>query len=178
MKHLLLIILVCSFGCSAAMKKSKDQPKESTDLKLIVMHFHQHMRWGLWEKASMYMDESVRYKFLGRFEELGEDYKITDLEIKQVLRTPEESTVEVEQQWYHEPNMTVQKERLMEVWKLGSDGWRLSERTPKKEYRRKKKEEADKAKKLAEEKAALLKTGEEPSIQPETAAPQPESAAP
>ena len=163
MKYFLLV-LVFAFGCSAAMKKSKDQPKESTDLKIIVMHYHQHMRWGLWEKASMYLEESSRQKFIGRFEELGEDFKITDLEIKQVLRADGSATVEVEQQWYHEPNMTVQKERLMEVWKLGSDGWRLSERTPKKEYRRKKKEEADKAKKLAEEietaKQAKLK-GEE-----------------
>ena len=142
MKTLLFLILF-GVGCAASMKKSREQPKESTDLRLIVRDFHQQMRWGLWERASMYMEESQKNEFMGRFDELGEDYKITDLEVKLVTKSGENSNVEVEQQWYHEPNMTLQKDRFIEEWHLGSEGWRLVKRSTKKEFKKIKKEKEE-----------------------------------
>lgn len=137
-KFSLILLFIALTGCSAAMKKSKDLPKESTDLRFVVTQFHLKMRWGQWEQASAYVQPDFRQRFIGRYEELGEDFKITDLEVKSVqVATAEQSDVEVEQQWYHEPNMTVQKDRFMETWVMTEQGWRLKLRETKEEWREK-----------------------------------------
>ena len=142
MKKIVVIALtlLLASACSAAMQKEKNRPKESTDLRFVVSQFHMKMRWGQWEQASAYVEPEYRQRFMGRYEELGEDFKITDLEVKSVqVASAEQSDVEVEQQWYHEPNMTVQKERFIETWVMTEQGWRLKSRDTKEDWREKNK---------------------------------------
>ena len=135
---ILCLFLIVSVDCSAAMKKNKDLPKESTDLRYVVGQFHMKMRWGLWEQASAYVQDEYRSRFIGRYEEYGDDFKITELEIKSVrLESAEHSDVEVEQRWYHEPDMTVKKDRFMETWTMTDKGWRLKMRETKAMWRKK-----------------------------------------
>ena len=87
----------------------------------------------------MQVSDSYRQRFLGRYEEMGEDLHIISLEVKKVAFENEEKArlaiVELEQQWYREPNMTVKKDKLIERWERTAQGWRLAARMTKKEYR-------------------------------------------
>lgn len=169
-RSLIVIVMLLMVGCSAAMNKNKDKPKETTDLRVIVTQFHLKMRWGQWEQASAYLQPEFRNRFSGRYEEYGDDYKITELEVKTVAaKTDKLSEVEVEQRWYHEPNMTVQKDRFMETWVMTPAGWRLKERMTKTEWRE--------AKEVSEPKVTEPETPktETPETSPEMA-PKPEEA--
>lgn len=131
-------------GCLTPQKHT--QPKETAELRHAVQDFHMKLRWGLWEQAAAYTFEGYRNEFMGRYEELGDDYKITNIEIKKVELEPEIAVVEVEQEWYHEPNMTVQDDRFMEMWVLVVGVWRLKERITKREFRARKEAAAEQTK--------------------------------
>ncbi len=139
LRLLLLVSLVLSTGCLTP--KAHENPKTTQELRHVLQDFHMKMRWGLWEQASAYTTDNYRNEFMGRYEELGEDFKITDLNIKSVKLGEPVSTVEVEQQWYVEPDMTVQKKRFMESWVFLAGAWRINERIPKSEYRERQKRE-------------------------------------
>lgn len=140
-----ILLAVSLTGCLTP--KAHENPKSTQELRVVLQDFHMKMRWGLWEQAVQYTTDNYRNEFLGRYEELGEEFKITELQIKTVTLGDPVSIVEVEQQWYVEPEMTVQKKRYMESWVNIQGLWRLNERIPKEEYRKriqgKKKEQAN-----------------------------------
>jgi hypothetical protein len=124
--------------------KAHEKPKSTQELRVVLQDFHMKMRWGLWEQAVQYTTDNYRNEFLGRYEELGEDFKITDLQIKTVTLGDPITTVEVEQQWYVEPDMTVHKKRYIESWVNLNGLWRINERIPKSEFRERMQGKTDK----------------------------------
>lgn len=128
-----LLTLVLLAGC--VTPKAHEDPRTTQELRHVLQDFHMKMRWGLWEQAAQYTTDNYRNEFLGRYEELGEDFKIVDLNIKSVKLGEPVSTVEVEQEWYVEPDMTVQKKRFIESWVYLAGGWRINERITKTEFR-------------------------------------------
>lgn len=166
MKRRLFLTLALVFlftGCLTP--KANEKPKSASELRYILQDFHMKLRWGLWEQASAYTAASYKNEFMGRYEELGEDYKITNLNIKQVTLGDPVSLVEVEQEWYVEPDMTLKKERYMESWVTVDGNWRITERIPKKEYREREKEAIDEITKQNESDGAEA----EPAAEPEEA---------
>ncbi len=134
MRTFLCILLVALLaGCITP--KAHENPKSTQELRVVLQDFHMKMRWGLWEQAVQYATDNYRNEFLGRYEELGEDFKITELSIKTVTLGDPITVVEVEQEWYVEPDMTVQKKRYVESWVNVSGVWRINERIPKEEFR-------------------------------------------
>ena len=133
-KALLMSLLVLLLaGCLTP--KAHENPKTTQELQVALQDFHMKLRWGLWEQAAAYTADNYRNQFLGRYEELGEDYKIVKLEVKQVKLGDPVSTVEVEQEWYVEPVMVVQKKRYIESWVFHAGMWRINERITKEEFR-------------------------------------------
>lgn len=131
---LFLSLLVLTLtGCLTP--KAHENPKTTQELQVALQDFHMKLRWGLWEQAAAYTADNYRNQFLGRYEELGDDYKIVKLEVKQVKLGDPISTVEVEQEWYVEPVMVVQKKRYIESWVFHSGMWRINERITKDEFR-------------------------------------------
>ena len=130
-----LLALIVLFVAACITPKAHENPKTTQELRLILEDFHMKMRWGLWEQAAAYTTDTYRNQFLGRYEELGEDFKITELNIQAVKLGDPVSTVEIEQEWYVEPDMTVQKKRYVESWVYIAGGWRIAERIPKDEWR-------------------------------------------
>lgn len=135
---LTLLTVITLSGCLTP--KAQENPKTADELRTVLQDFHMKLRWGLWEQASAYTAPDYRNEFLGRYEELGEDFKITDLEIKQVTLADPVSTVDVEQEWYQEPDMVVQKKRYIESWIFTGGVWLITERIPKEEWRERQKE--------------------------------------
>jgi len=81
--------------------------------------------------------DPFRQAFLGRYEERGDDYDIVDLEVKNVERpSVDRRLVTIQQQWVVEPNMTVNKEKFIEVWERFDSGWALTDRMRRREWRR------------------------------------------
>ncbi len=156
-----LIGLVCVMALSVGMGSSSCHPmnqppsmEDGSELESALRGFHKNLRWARYEEASQLVAESYRPSFMGRYEEYGEDLHITLLEIRDIEmnqgETPEDKTyalVEVEQEWYREPSMTVKKERYMERWESTRHGWRLVERMEREAWR-----EKEKAKKALEKK--------------------------
>ena len=132
-----LVVTALSPACFTPQKQTN--PKDTADLRQSVQDFHMKLRWGLWEQAADYAVGGFHNEFLGRYEEFGEDYKITNLDVKKVDLKPDSAVVEVKQEWYHEPNMTVQKKRYVETWKMVDGIWRLTDRMTRDEYRSRKK---------------------------------------
>ncbi|MFB6352315.1 MAG: hypothetical protein ABEN55_15420, partial [Bradymonadaceae bacterium] len=98
------------------------------------------LRWGEFGQASKMTTTGYRQTFLGKYEERGEDFDIVNLEVKNVERVEvDRRRVTVEQQSVTEPNMTVDKEEIIELWKRSDSGWELSDRMPKREWKRRQK---------------------------------------
>lgn len=130
-------------GCQQVDKPATIE--DGAELDSALRAFHKNMRWARYEQAAHMVDESYQQKFLGMYEEHGDDFHITELEIKDVkfeegdsLGNASKAIIEVEQQWYKEPNMVVKKERFIEVWGRSREGWRLSERVEREVWRERK----------------------------------------
>ncbi len=136
----LLMVATFAFGCASKQAKSENKrPGDPAALNYNITNFHIDMRWGRWEQAALYTDEGYRQGFLGRYDELGDDYKIVDLNIKSITIEEEVAEVDVEQESYKLPSMVVEKIRYIEVWKPVEDTWQLFERTERDDYRAEKK---------------------------------------
>lgn len=140
MMALALALVAPALGCGANTPR---QPTvdESNELQGALRNFHKNLRWARYEFAAELIVDEYKQTFLGRYEELGDDFHIVMLEVTKVELLPGEelgqarASVEVEQQWYKEPNMTVKKDVFIELWERDRSGWRLTERLPRDEYR-------------------------------------------
>ncbi len=105
-------------------------PGQQSNLYENVNMYHTHMRWARYNQASVYVSPQRREAFLGRHDELGEDYKIVDVEIKDIrmLKDGDTAESEVVVEWLREPNMTVRKDKITERWKNVDGMWLLVER--------------------------------------------------
>lgn len=136
MREVIIALLVVAFALPACeTPREKTEEEDGPELQLIVQQFHREMRWQKWESAAKLVAEERRQSFLGRYEELGDDYRISNLEVKSVDREDDRAIVDVEEESYTEPQMTVEKKRIIEIWKNGDNGWVLDDRMPRDEYR-------------------------------------------
>ena len=143
---LTVIPMMGNTGCSTMNRPPSIE--DGTELDSALRGFHKNLRWARYEQAAYLVSEDYKQTFLGRYEEYGEDFHITLLEVRDVdlreadrdKKTPIHAIVEVEQHWYKEPNMTVKKERYMERWERSQSGWRLHDRLEKEEWRAREKE--------------------------------------
>lgn len=99
-------------------------------VRLTVQTYHNHLRWGRFADASTLLEPKDREEFLGRHDELGDSYKVVELELKS-LKFKSETEVEtrVVMQWLREPDMTVRKDKLVETWRQVGDAWLLTDVT-------------------------------------------------
>ena len=133
-------------GCGGVKEERQEEVKPQHlanmgELQEVVGVFHRDMRWSRFEQAGLRVSPKYRPSFMGRYEEFGEDFHVTHLEVKSVTWgvNPEQAEVpralvEVEQEWYREPNMTLKKERFVEVWEPEGGGWMLTSRLKKEEW--------------------------------------------
>jgi hypothetical protein len=136
----LFTLMLATFACKTPSSEKKDFA-DPRALPFSVNEFYKEFRWGRYEQASMHIDESYRHGFLGRYEELGDSFRIVDLELKSMKFEDDYAEVEVEQQWYVEADMIVRTERYVEIWKPDSGRWLLHERVEKEAWRKQKEEE-------------------------------------
>jgi hypothetical protein len=142
----LLLCVTLGVGACAASQNSVD---DTVALRHSLVNFHKNLRWARYEFAVTQVSPTFRERFLGRYEEMGDAFHITQLEVKKVdFEKDEDKTsmayVRVEQEWYKEPNMTVRKEKFVETWKRERSGWMLSDRMLLKEWREIEKEKKEK----------------------------------
>lgn len=149
---LLACALVWGVAPVSGCMSSKPTIEDGQELQGALRNFHKNLRWARYEFASELVADAYRPTFMGRYEELGEDFHIVMLEVKKVVMVPGErrsshdvnppsarARVEVEQQWYREPSMTVRKDKYVELWRRQRDGWRLTERLLREEWREREK---------------------------------------
>jgi hypothetical protein len=146
----LLLLASASVAAGCAYSPTDKSIDDQTNLHLTLRAFHRDMRWLRWESAAMVVAPAQRQQFLGRYQELGDDFHISNLEIKKLTHVDDKVIVDIEQESYMEPAMIVEKERFIEVWEKPTGDWLLTRRMPKDEYEEMKKAEA--AQKLAESK--------------------------
>lgn len=136
-----LILIGVVFGVSAMFlgcaNIGEEKPGDPQALQETARTFHTNMRWSRWEHASGQVHEAYRQEFLGRYEELGEDFRIVDLEFRSAELVEEgfAAILEVEQEWYLLPDTTVRKERYLERWVYEGGLWLLGERMTQEDYR-------------------------------------------
>ena len=113
-------LLLTAVGCAGA-------PKEKSNLFQNVKAYHRHMRWARYHEASNFLAEGEREAFLGRHEELGDDFRVVEYEIKtiRVVRRDVEAEAEVIMKWIREPDMRVHKDKIVEVWRNLKGHWTL-----------------------------------------------------
>lgn len=138
-----LLIALAALLTGCLTPKAHENPKTADELRVILQDFHMKMRWGLWEQAAAYTAPAYRNEFLGRYEELGDEFKITNIEIKQVTLGDPLAIVDVEQESYQEPEMVVQKKRYIETWQTVNGSWLIGERIPKDEWRERQKKSSE-----------------------------------
>lgn len=133
-----LVALLClaTVGC-ASLPEQEEKPGDPADLETRVSDFHTYLRWQLYEDAAELTHEAYRHRFDGEFEERGDDFRITELNVRRVEFVEDGFTahVEVEQEWYQLPSTTVQNKRFMERWVWDDDQWLLRERILRDQFR-------------------------------------------
>lgn len=139
---LVLVLTLTSGACTPTEQKKPRIPGDVRDLQFSLQNFHKDLRWGRYDHAVEFVDESFKYTFLGRYEEMEDDLRITDLTVKSVEMNEDYTIVEVEQEWYKESELVVRKERFIERWVEVDRRWLLKERLERDEYRERKKLEA------------------------------------
>ncbi len=174
MRRLMLLTFVIVSSVAALFACSGAQPppdtKTTTDLRTTVTDFHLKMRWGMWEQAASYVAPEYLPTFEARYDELGDDFKISNLDIRKVdIVSMSNALVDVEQESYKEPEMTVKNLRYIEDWRMTANVWRLHDRMEKDEW-----EKIQKEKKEAAE--AAIEEADAKAEQPEGEQPEGESA--
>ncbi|MFP4600725.1 MAG: hypothetical protein ACOC9W_03140 [Persicimonas sp.] len=145
MKYILTILLTALILPACANSPGKEAIDDKANLQAAVMTFHRDMRWQRWESAAMMVAPEERQKFLGRYEQLGEDFSIIELDLKSVSQGENAAIIDVQQQSMKEPSMVVKKERIIEVWEKRDSAWLLTERMEKDEYKEKMKTDQEEA---------------------------------
>ncbi len=150
----LILGLILIFSACTPSQKNVDA-KGTTDLKETLIDYNMKMRWGLWEQAALYIDPSFKQAFIGELEERGDDYKIVNIEAKNVIFEGTSADVEYEME-YHSASMVVKKENFVDHWEQFGGVWLRQKSMTKKEWRDRKikKEIEAKEKLIAAEKAA------------------------
>jgi hypothetical protein len=130
---LLSLMMIGVIGCNhAPHEKTMD---DGRDLQLRVQSFHTDLRWARYESAAEVIVPEERARFLGRYEELGDDYKIANMDLVTVKRpNDKQAVVEMDQESYKEPQMTVKKQTFMELWEKRDGQWMLVKRLTDKEW--------------------------------------------
>ncbi len=149
---LLMLALSLTLGaCETASPVGEDK----LDLQQSLQTFHKNLRWSRYEIASEQLTPAYKQRFLGRYEEMGDDMHFVHLEILKVERVVEDeksmANVEVLQKWYREPDMTVKTDKIVEIWRRDDIGWRLTDRVEKKEWRDRQRAKRDEASKTTPE---------------------------
>lgn len=139
---LLWLVGLMSAAAGCAHSPTDQAIEDQSDLQLTVQTFHRDMRWRRWESASMVVAPDKRAAFLARYDALGDDFHISNIEIKALERLRGEVVIELEQESYTEPAMIVEKKRYIEVWKKPESNWFVTLRMPKDDYKKMKKMEA------------------------------------
>ena len=144
MKRIIVLVGLFALVTAGCATNRKNHVDDSRDLKMRVKRFHADMRWARYDSAAKLVAPEERQRFLGRYEELGEDYDIASIELRTVTRpTNGVAVVEIIQESVTEPSMVVDKHRYVELWKKHEGGWMLSKRMRKKEWKAWKKEHRD-----------------------------------
>ena len=119
------VVFAGLISCSQAGKKE--------DIMTSVQLYHANIRFARYRSASKYLVQAEKNRFMGRVEEIGDDLKITDFEIKDIIYN-EDGTIDVEVEftWYKLPSATVQKTRQIETWASKEEGWLIVNRTDRK----------------------------------------------
>lgn len=138
---LLLLVGLGGAGVGCAHSPTDQSVKDQADLELTVTTFHRDMRWRRWEAAAASVAPERRRQFLARYRELGDDFHISNLEIKTLDRVGSEVIVDLEEESYTEPAMIVKKKRYIEVWEKPDNAWLLTRRMLKDEYLKMKKQQ-------------------------------------
>ena len=100
------------------------QPSKQDDLRLTVQAYHGHLRWGRYTEAASFLPAAEQAEFIGRHDELGDTYRIVELELRSItFPRPNEAEVQIAMQWIREPDMTVYKDRITEIWHRTEEGW-------------------------------------------------------
>lgn len=150
---ILVVFLVGTFGCNRhAHKKTMD---DGRDLQMRVQSFHTDLRWARYEAAAEVIVPEERQRFLGRYDELGDDFKIANMDMITVKRPSDKSAiVEMKQESYIEPQMTIKKQTFLELWERREGQWLLVKRLTEDEWEPWWQErQSEKARKAAEEEA-------------------------
>lgn len=163
------VVALAILGTTGCSTIGEERPGDPQALEAEARNFHMNMRWSRWEHASDSVHPAFRQEFMGRYEELGDDFDIVDMELKSAEITEEgfAAILEVEQEWYQLPNTSVESERFVERWTYEDGVWRMRERMKREEYRELDRtfpsEKSDKERREREKaEAEALKAGETP----------------
>ncbi|WP_455903662.1 hypothetical protein [Microbacterium sp.] len=127
MRHLLILALFTSsvFACSSPAVSPEETFDEENRL------YHGHLRWARYHEAASFIEIADREEFLGYYDELGDDYEVTDFEIEGVSYDPEAHTavVTVAIESFRLPSTRVHTETIEETWEYNQDTrhWQIVE---------------------------------------------------
>jgi hypothetical protein len=108
-------------GCGAA-------PKQGEDLMTSVRTYHEGIRWERLTAAASRVPPAEREDFVDERDELAEDLKITDWEVKRVAdKGDDEAFVHVKYTWYLADVGTVHETHARQRWERKGKAWLIVE---------------------------------------------------
>ena len=113
----------------AACGGTQDNPQR---FQRDVTDFHNHLRWGRFDQAEAYMNESTRAEFEGELQQLGAGYQVTEFELRSVTMYDDGKSAQVVvwMQSYRLPSTSVSEETVAETWEYNKElgSWELTKR--------------------------------------------------
>jgi hypothetical protein len=112
-----LIVLLLLSGCEGTFGKYSSGNR-SNQLHEAVLEYNKYVRWQEWEKASDYIKTDEQSAFKQQLEELEEDLRITDFEIRDtdVDSDAKTATARILYRYYWLPSITEKKMRFSQKW--------------------------------------------------------------
>jgi hypothetical protein len=113
-------------ACGAGLQTPESVLEEQIDM------FHQHLRWGRFEEAAVFLTPAERERFLDEFDRRSDDFQITDVDVRRVeMRDdPRRAIVVMTWQSFELPSTIVQTTRWRETWEYDMTlrMWKMTER--------------------------------------------------
>jgi hypothetical protein len=98
-------------------------PKRGEDLMESVMTYNDGIRWDRLAVAASRVPPAEREDFVDEKDELGEDLKITDWEVKRVKSEKGKARVHIEYTWYRDDEGIVRETHAIQQWEQRGSAW-------------------------------------------------------
>lgn len=122
LKNFICVSLLCAFACG-------HMPQRGEEFMFSVRTFNDGVRWHRFVVAAGHVPAGERPAFINEREDLVEDLRISDWEVKSVVFGPKrkKAVVEIKYEWHRDSEGVLRKTTSAQRWERRGKRWYMTE---------------------------------------------------